>query len=163
MKKNILKLLLPLLLVMGSLAIAQVYWNTNFGNALTGTEYIGSNNAFPLNFYTNNTLQMSLTTSGSLNIVNNTTQGYMLGGGLCLANYGNTSNIFVGVGAGMAHIGNGGFQNTYLGVNSGRNNRGANNNTLLGFSSGFSLGLLNTSDDENTLVGVLEDLWRPIA
>ena len=50
------------------------------GNSITGSEFLGTTNAFPLNFYTNNLQRMTLGTDGKLGLgVNPNTKQYTLG------------------------------------------------------------------------------------
>jgi hypothetical protein len=56
------------LMVLSQLVLAQTGSWKLAGNSLTGTEKIGSKNSVPINFITNNTQRMTLTTAGNLGI-----------------------------------------------------------------------------------------------
>ncbi len=56
------------LMVLSQLVLAQTGSWKLAGNSLTGTEKFGSKNSVPVNFITNNTPRMTLTTTGNLGI-----------------------------------------------------------------------------------------------
>ena len=70
------------------------------GNALTGTEFLGSTNNFPLRVFTNNTEKMRVLTNGNVGIATTTpTQRLTLGSGNVLlptANGGTDGNLYFG-------------------------------------------------------------------
>jgi len=75
MKKNTLKLtLLTAILGIGCSANAQ-NWLTG-GNSATGTEKLGTTNAFDLNFFTNNSQWMTLKSGGQLGVGITTPRGW---------------------------------------------------------------------------------------
>ena len=74
MKKVNLKLI-SILLISGiyNLGYSQTAWDTQ-GNSIGATDWLGSDNNFPLNFRTNNTPRFSITADGAL-LYNSTTGG----------------------------------------------------------------------------------------
>src|SRR6266496_2144952 len=68
MKRTKIKLIILLLTILQQISIAQTGNWKLAGNSLTGTEKIGSKNSFPINFITNNSTRMTLTSTGLLGI-----------------------------------------------------------------------------------------------
>lgn len=146
-------------------------WRLN-GNAITGTEFVGSTTNFPLQFRVNNIR------SGLLDIQND---NYVLGeNALSQATPGTqtiaigtnaglnqlspaTGNVFVGHQSGESNTS--GLRNTYMGFRAGRVNTTSSNNTIIGFNSGvsnaasgnsflgFASGFANTTGGLNTFIG----------
>src|SRR6266498_1082942 len=75
MKRTKIKLIILLLTVLQQISIAQTGSWKLAGNSLTGTEKLGSKNNFPINFITNNSTRMTLTTSGNVGIGTNAPEG----------------------------------------------------------------------------------------
>src|SRR6266542_3283026 len=75
MKRTKIKLIILLLTVLQQISIAQTGNWKLAGNSLTGTEKLGSKNNFPINFITNNSTRMTLTTSGNVGIGTNAPEG----------------------------------------------------------------------------------------
>src|SRR6266536_1143841 len=75
MKRTKIKLIILLLTILQQISIAQTGNWKLAGNRLTGTEKLGSKNNFPINFITNNSTRMTLTTSGKVGIGTNAPEG----------------------------------------------------------------------------------------
>jgi len=75
MKRTKIKLIILLLTMLQQISIAQTGSWKLAGNSLTGTEKLGSKNNFPINFITNNSTRMTLTTSGNVGIGTNAPEG----------------------------------------------------------------------------------------
>lgn len=162
--------ILALLLASSVKVLAQ--WQTN-GNLLTGGEYIGgngsstagldlqTNTAYPIRFYTNGSLEMTLLSGGNLGIGTSTPaylldvsggdinlstgQGLRINGTTVLSNTG-TGNMFVGGGVAAT-----GSYNAFFGHQAGNSNvTDGIYNTFIGYRAGKS----NTRGDYNTFVGM---------
>ncbi len=146
-------------------------WRLN-GNAITGTEFLGSTTNFPLQFRVNNIR------SGLLDIQND---NYVLGENALSQATPGTQTIALGTNAGLNQLspaaGNvfvghqsgenntTGLRNTFIGFRTGRANTTNSNNTIIGFNSGvssnssgnsffgFASGFANTTGGLNTFIG----------
>ncbi len=146
-------------------------WRLN-GNAITGTEFVGSTTNFPLQFRVNNIR------SGLLDIQND---NYVLGENALSQATSGTQTIAIGTNAGLNQLspasGNvfvghqsgenntTGLRNTFMGFRAGRANTTNSNNTIIGFNSGvssnssgnsffgFASGFANTTGGLNTFIG----------
>jgi trimeric autotransporter adhesin len=154
-----------------SLQVSAQQWQTS-GNSTVPGDFLGTTNAQPLDFKTNNTPRATITSAGlfGINVTNpqhqldvngnaihltalNNVQssGYMMNGKMILTQliYG---NLFLGEDAGLNTQLNstGSGQNTFLGFNAGITNTSGGNNTFTGHKAGFS----NNTGYNNTFTGV---------
>lgn len=129
--------------------------------------YLGFNFGANLNFATNATSQMTLTTNGDLDVLG-ITNGYQIGGTYALwygsgggsanlivgqtpASPGGSNNTVLGSGAGSGLLPSStGGENTFVGVQTGDGNGAGSNNTASGYQAFFT----NTTGSFNDAEGV---------
>lgn len=166
MKKTTLKILLPIVFILFANQL-KAQWNDLGGNNITGLKYLGSNgvstvplklktietgaNALPIDFYTNNTYNMSLQTSGDLSLVNLTT-GFKINNQYVLWHNGITSNIYLGVNPFTKYIT--GQYNTMIGYHTNLSNPSLFNVTCIGANATAGLSNSIILGDSNINVGI---------
>jgi len=142
------------------------------GNTVSGTEFIGTTNNFPLKFRVNNV---------STGLLDNQNDNYAFGENALLQTSPGIQSIAIGTSAGLnqqstafgnVFIGHQsgennttGLRNTFIGLRAGRANTTTSNNTIIGFNSGvssnssgnsffgFASGFANTTGGLNTFIG----------
>ena len=164
--KNRFILIFSIILLISIQTANSQQWNTLLGNTITGTEYLGGDGTstvplrlktitnFPINFYTNNSANptMSHLTNGDLDVTTSTCR-YLINSYPILWHNGVIRNIYLGVGAGNV---NNTHSNTFVGYNTGLNSgnsalllRHGSRNTFVGHQAGMT----NDMGEENTFVG----------
>ncbi len=146
-------------------------WNLS-GNTVSGTEFIGTTNNFPLKFRVNNV---------STGLLDNQNDNYAFGENALSQTSPGIQSIAIGTSAGLnqqstafgnVFIGHQsgennttGLRNTFIGLRAGRANTTTSNNTIIGFNSGvssnssgnsffgFASGFANTTGGLNTFIG----------
>lgn len=146
-------------------------WNLS-GNTVSGTEFIGTTNNFPLKFRVNNV---------STGLLDNQNDNYAFGENALSQTSPGIQSIAIGTSAGLnqqstafgnVFIGHQsgennttGLRNTFIGLRAGRANTTTSNNTMIGFNSGvssissgnsffgFGSGFANTTGGLNTFIG----------
>lgn len=146
-------------------------WNLS-GNTVSGTEFIGTTNNFPLKFRVNN---------ASAGLLDNQNDNYAFGENALSQTSPGIQSIAIGTSAGLnqqstafgnVFIGHQsgennttGLRNTFIGLRAGRANTTTSNNTIIGFNSGvssnssgnsffgFASGFANTTGGLNTFIG----------
>ncbi|HRG17477.1 MAG TPA: tail fiber domain-containing protein [Flavobacterium lutivivi] len=146
-------------------------WNLS-GNTVSGTEFIGTTNNFPLKFRVNNV---------SAGLLDNQNDNYAFGENALSQTSPGIQSIAIGTSAGLnqqstafgnVFIGHQsgennttGLRNTFIGLRAGRANATTSNNTIIGFNSGvssissgnsffgFASGFANTTGGLNTFIG----------